>query len=529
MRASLARRTVHGAGSGLFRPLVAVAIFPVCLVAILPFFRTSAASFPPAHGSAERSSDPALNARSQAARLHLVPTAPLTANNTILAYPAPPVAARAAYLVDVQTGKVLYEKNPDARLPMASTTKITTAAVVLDHAHLTDMVTASKAAANIGESTMELRQGERLSVKDLLYGLLLNSGNDAAVALAEHVGGTQAHFVAMMNSLARRLHMTNTHYATPHGLDAPDHYTSAKDLATVALYAMRNAMFRRIVASTDYHIPKTKHNVEHFLGNINKALYWYPGVDGVKPGDTDAAGLCQVVTDWRNGHHVMAVLLHTPNLATDLRNLLNFGTRDFQWVPSIFAADGPTSTVSGGFGDSAWTYFYGAGHYVRGAFLHYFNTHGGLSTLGLPRTDQMLDARGYTVQYFQGAELVYDAFHDTAYPAPLGSQFAQAVTPYAVRAHPPAVAPALAPLFKQVGGPGVLGQAVTGPVRVQGVPVQFFQYGELAQAPSGPMMVPVGDAVLRRRGWLPAAGVGDWFPPTMSASAESLSSAGSTR
>jgi hypothetical protein len=345
--------------------------------------------------------------------------------------------------------------------------------------------------------------------------MLLNSGNDAAVALAEHVGGTQAHFVTMMNALARRLHLTNTHFATPHGLDAPGHYTSARDLANLALYAMRDATFRHIVASTEFHIPRTKHNLEHWLGNINKALYWYPGVDGVKPGDTDAAGLCQVVSDWRNGHHVMVVLLHTPNLATDLRNLLNMGTRDFEWVPSIFAADTPASTVTGGVGFHTWTYFYGSGHYVKGLFRAYFRTHGRLQTLGYPRTEQMVED-GRLVQYFQGAELVYDGTHHSVYPEPLGATLAPLVAGSAVQRVPRGILGGFTSFYRRLGGTGVLGAPITGAVSDRGVRVQFFRYGALAMTAGGPLLVPVGDAALRLKGWLPARGVGNSFPATIS-------------
>src|SRR5205823_3825579 len=134
-------------------------------------------------------------------------TVPLSAATTVLAYPPPPIQARAAFLEDMQTGKVLFEQNADERLPMASTTKITTAVVALQRSRLTDLVTVSAPAASIGESTMALRRGERLSVLNLLYGLLLNSGNDAAIALAEHAAGSVQRFVAMMNQLARSLHM----------------------------------------------------------------------------------------------------------------------------------------------------------------------------------------------------------------------------------------------------------------------------------------------------------------------------------
>jgi hypothetical protein len=434
----------------------------------------------------------------------------------VLAFPAPPIQARAAYLVDMESGRVLYTKNPDARLPMASTTKITTAALVLQRSHLNDLVTVSRRAASIGESTMALQKGERLTVRQLLYGLLLNSGNDAAIALAEHVGGTEERFVRMMNALARTLHMWHTHYSTAHGLDAPNHYTSARDLATISQYAMRDSTFRRIVATESYHIPATRHNDEHWLASVNRVIYWFPGVDGVKPGDTDAAGLCQVISDWRNGHHLLAVLLNTPTLVTDIRNLLNFGSRDFTWVQAPDWWDNAANTISGGTRGNPWTYFIGAGHYVRGLFLAYFRTHGGLRTLGYPRTEELRE-NGQLVQYFQGSELIYDPAHHSVYPADLGLTLGERLLPRALgsRASLP-VASFFTGLYKQLGGVGVLGYPISGVTRQFGRPAQFFQYGELAVSGGQASLVPLGDAALRLKGWLPATGVGNTFPGTLS-------------
>ncbi len=440
-----------------------------------------------------------------------IPPVHLTAANTVLDYPAPPISATSAYLVDMDSGKVLFKKNADARRAMASTTKITTAILTLMHASLKDEVTASKAAAAVGESTMSLRAGERLSVRDLLYGLMLNSGNDAAVALAEHVGGTQAHFVAMMNALARSLHMTNTHYATPHGLDAPGHYTSARDLATVALFAMRNPTFRKIVSTEYFHIRKGKHNQEHWLGNINKALYWYPGADGVKPGQTNQAGLCLVVSAHRNGRNVLAVVLNTPNLTTDIRNLLNMGTHDFQWVPSIFAPDTPTSSRSGGSGGNAWRYYYGAGHYIFGPFLSYFETHGGLNTLGLPRTEQLLE-HGKIVQYFQGAVLTYDSKRRAVVEKAIGPELARGISRSQALRGSHAVTTKLRRYYHFLGGGKVLGVPETNTVSADGTQLQLFQHGALALTATGPRILPAGDAVLRLKGWLPAAGAADYYP-----------------
>lgn len=437
----------------------------------------------------------------------------VSAATTVLAYPAPPIQARAAFLLDMGTLRVLYAKNPNERLPMASTTKITTAVLTLARAHLSDMVTVSEKAATIGQSTMSLRTGERLTVEQLLYGLLLNSGNDAAIALAEHVGGSEARFVAMMNALARTLGMRNTHYATPHGLDAPHHYTSARDLATISLYAMRDATFRRIVSTTSYHILATRHNQEHWLASINRVIYWYPGVDGIKPGDTDAAGLCQVVTAWRDGHHLLAVLLNTPTLVNDIRNLLDFGARDFRWVQAPAFWDSPANAISGGSGAAAWTYYFGAGHYIRGPFLHYFNTHGGLTTLGYPRTEQ-IDVGRQTVQFFQGGELALDPTHHTAYPVAAGAAEVRRLAPHSL--WPSArVTPGFAGAYQRFGGKGVLGSPVSGTTDLAGSTVQFFQYGAIAEVNGSPSLLPLGDLLLRQRGLFPATGTGDVYPATL--------------
>lgn len=431
-----------------------------------------------------------------------------------LDFPPPPLQARAAFLLDMQTGAVLYAKNPDLRLPMASTTKITTAVLALEYLRLNTHVRVSRAAASIGESTMGLQQGERLTVRQLLYGLMLNSGNDAAIALAERVAGSVKRFVVMMNVLARSLHMRHTHYATPHGLDAPHHFSSARDLATIAAYAMRDPVFRRIVATTSYHVRATKHNHEHWLASVNRVMFWYPGVDGVKPGDTDLAGLCQVVSVRRDGHHLLAVLLNTPTLVNDVRNLLNYGLQDFRWIQSTAWWDAPSAAATGVSHGQPWLYFYGAGHYIRGAFLHYYQTHGGLETLGYPRTEAYV-IRGQVIQYFEGGVLAYDAPHGNAYPLALGAWQARQFVPWARSKHH-RVSASFARIYKQLGGRGVLGLPVTPLTTEFGYPTQFFQYGQLEMAAGIAYVVPIGDAELRLQKWLPRLGAADALPNTMS-------------
>ncbi len=441
---------------------------------------------------------------------------PLSAASTVLAYAPPPIQARAAFLVDMQTGKVLYEKNPDQRLAMASTTKITTAVVALQHARLDSLARVSYRAATIGESTMVLQEGERLTVRQLLYGLLLNSANDAAITLAEHVAGSEPRFVAMMNELARQLHMHNTHYVTSHGLDAPGHYSSARDLATIAIYAMRDPTFRRIVSTLSYHIPATRHNHEHWLASINRVMYWFPGVDGVKPGQTDNSGLCQVVSAWRNGHHLMAVLLNTPTLVTDIRNLLNYGGRDFQWVQAPAWWDSPANSIAGGSGAHKWLYFLGAGHYLRGLFLDYFNTHGSLHALGYPRTEA-IHVANQRVQFFQGGELVYDPVHHSVFPQPVVTMTPSRDAMRTLLLHPriPVAAP-FRNLYTQLGGVGVLGTPLSALEWRWSRYLQLYQYGVLMLSDGIAIVMPSGDALLRARGWLPAVGASDAFPLGMS-------------
>jgi D-alanyl-D-alanine carboxypeptidase len=475
---------------------------------------TTSALTKPVAPSTATGRNPSSNRASARTRAKIPPPPPfrLTAENTVLGYAPPPIKARAAYLIDLTSGRVLFSKNADQRLPMASTTKITTAIVVLQHSNLRELAWVSKRAATIGESTMDLVRGEQLTVEQLLYGMLLNSANDAAITLAEHVSGNEERFVGLMNRLAHQLHLRDTHYVTAHGLDAPGHYTSAHDLAVISRYAMRNPEFRRIVATVSYHIPKTKHNAEHWLASVNRVMYWFPGVDGVKPGDTDNAGLCQVVSAWRNGRHVLAVLLNTPNLVTDVRNLLDYGGRDFQWVQAHAYWDAPYASLAGT-GAHHWLYYLGAGHYIRDLFLDYFRSHGGLRTFGYPRTEA-IDENGRQVQYFQGGELIFDPVDGSVHPAPLGTQRAMLLAPRSLVRIRHAGA-TFGRLYKRLGGRGVFGYPVTNKTWVRGTLVQFFQYGELARVGGVPLVVPIGDYLLRSKGWLPAAGAADAVPTGM--------------
>jgi D-alanyl-D-alanine carboxypeptidase len=315
-------------------------------------------------------------------------------------YPMPPVLARAAVVMDARTGNVLGAVNQHLRLPMASTTKIMTAIVALRLGSLDDRVKVPKAAFNFvwDATVMGLKPGQVVSLQDLLYGLLLPSGADAANTIAIHYAGSEQRFVDLMNQEAVVLGLHDTHYVDTSGLTTTNHYSSAYDLASLARYASTLPTFMKIVGTRYYRWHGQT------LTNINHVLFWYPGVDGIKPGWTSDAGICQVLDAWRNGRHVVAAILNTPNLVTDARNLLNFGLRDFTWAQSPLQRDSPAILQAAKDGSGPYQYFPASGHELRGAFLRSFQNDGGSASLGYPRTEPLQQGSA-TVQYFENGAL----------------------------------------------------------------------------------------------------------------------------
>ncbi|HEY5468085.1 MAG TPA: D-alanyl-D-alanine carboxypeptidase family protein [Coriobacteriia bacterium] len=204
-------------------------------------------------------------------------------------------------------GRVLWARDPDARRAMASTTKIMTAVVALEKAGVEGTVTVDKTAAMVGQSSMGLVQGETFTMGELLKGVLVQSGNDAATLVAEHVGGSVSAFVAMMNAKAAALDLTNTHYANPHGLDQAGHYTSAADLAALARYAMRIPVFREIVGTYKVNVRSDRYT--HVLQSHNDLLKSYAGSEGIKTGWTNNAGYCVVVAVKRGDIELLGVVM----------------------------------------------------------------------------------------------------------------------------------------------------------------------------------------------------------------------------
>ena len=233
--------------------------------------------------------------------------------------PVSALSAEKAIVLDASTGRALYEKNADSPSLIASTTKIMTALVICQRCNVLDRVKIPAEAVGIEGSSMYLREGEVLTVQELLYGLMLRSGNDAAAALAIHCGGTIEGFAELMNDKARELGLRDTHFVNPHGLDAPDHHSTARDLAVLAAYAMEDPIFAKTVGT------KTVTVGERVLSNHNKLLWQLNGCEGIKTGYTKAAGRLLVSSASRDGRRLICVTINAPDDWNDHKSLLEEG------------------------------------------------------------------------------------------------------------------------------------------------------------------------------------------------------------
>lgn len=241
----------------------------------------------------------------------------------ILVFSADAVSASGAVLMDGATGRILFEKQAHEMKKPASTTKIMTALIVCEQCNVLDRVRIPKAAVGIEGSSMYLQEGEILTVQELLYGLMLQSGNDAAVALAIYCGGTVEGFTELMNDKAARLGLKHTHFENPNGLDSPGHYSTSADLATLARYAMQNPVFAQTVSTRIIRVG------ERQLRNHNKLLWRIPGADGVKTGFTRASGRILVSSAMRNGRRLIAVTMNAPDDWQDHEFMLEQGFSKF--------------------------------------------------------------------------------------------------------------------------------------------------------------------------------------------------------
>lgn len=344
-------------------------------------------------------------------------------------HPAPSVLATAAYLLDANTGVTLYAHNPFLHLPMLSTTKMMTALLAVEKGNLDQRITINNQMAHdisqlaADSSLMGIKKGETYTLRQLLYGLILVSGNDAATVIADAIGGSQQNFVAMMNQKAHALGLNNTHYMNPHGLLTTDHYSSAHDLAFLGRDFMSVPLLHQISGTRTYEIPASSDHPEHLMINGDQFLWWYPGADGGKPGWDGANDFLQVVSVTRNGHELIGVTMNTVNWWTDMRDLMNWGFDNFTWVspynadishPPIpydydwdyFVSDKPTNTIPTA---NQGRYYIYTGFEISGPILAYFDKNGGLNRFGYPIG--MLQATGKTLvqQKFGHATIQCDA------------------------------------------------------------------------------------------------------------------------
>ena len=251
-------------------------------------------------------------------------------NNT---YQVPKILSKYAICIERTTGTILFENNAYEKTAMASTTKIMTSIIAIEKGNLNDTVTVSKKAAQINGSRLELKENMQISLKDLLYGLMLRSGNDAAIAIAEHISGSTENFAILMNEKAKSLGMNNSHFVTPNGLDDEQHYSTAYDMAVLTNYALNNKVFAEIVGTKNTSINWNGNSRE--ISNTNELLGNYNGVYGVKTGFTFGAGRCLISACKRDGLDVIVVVLGA-NTKKDRTNdsvkILNYVNNSYEMV-----------------------------------------------------------------------------------------------------------------------------------------------------------------------------------------------------
>lgn len=235
------------------------------------------------------------------------------------------LSASSAVLIEAEHDTVLYEKDASSKRTMASTTKIMTAICALEEGDLTQKVKIAPEAVGVEGSSIYLRNGEELTLKELVYGLMLNSGNDAAVAIAYAVSGSVEEFAKLMNKKAKEIGADNSQFKNPNGLDEEGHYTTAYDLAQIAAYAMKNEEFKEIVSTYQTTIPGSEEETKRYLTNHNKLLKRMDGCIGVKTGFTKKSGRCLVSAAERNGVTLVAVTLNAPDDWNDHINMMEFG------------------------------------------------------------------------------------------------------------------------------------------------------------------------------------------------------------
>lgn len=248
-------------------------------------------------------------------------------------------SAKACIVIDAATGRTLLSHNAQAPLPMASTTKVMTALLAIEQGSLTDQVTCSRNAFGVPGTSIYLSQGETLTLEHMLYGLMMASGNDAAVAIAEHIGGSVEDFCRMMTLRAQELGCENTVFLTPHGLPMEGHHTTARDLALIAREAMQHDIFRQIVSTRRATIPWAGHDYDRVLNNKNKLLTTYEGATGIKTGYTKAAGRCLVFGAQRRGMNIIGVVLNCSDWFSEAARLMDAAFAAYEPITCMTAGE----------------------------------------------------------------------------------------------------------------------------------------------------------------------------------------------
>lgn len=251
--------------------------------------------------------------------------------NVAFAEALPQIKAEAAVIMRASDKQVLYAKNLDNVMYPASTTKIMTLITALEQGDLDSVIIVSPRAVGCEGSSLDLRAGDRLTLREALYGLMLVSGNDAAEAIAENVAGSVPAFVQMMNERAEKIGTIRTHFSNPHGLPDPvNHFTTAYDLALMTVYGLRNPVFANIVSTREYDVHFLSRSGITHVRNTNKLLDTYAGANGVKTGFTNAAGECLVAAAKRNDVQLIAVVLNSEQRWEDATKLLNYGFQQLE-------------------------------------------------------------------------------------------------------------------------------------------------------------------------------------------------------
>ncbi len=248
-------------------------------------------------------------------------------------------SARSCVIIDAASGRVLLRHNAEAPLPMASTTKVMTALLAIERGDPDAPVTCSRNAFGVPGTSIYLSEGETLTLRQMLYGLMMASGNDAAMAIAEHIGGTAEDFCRMMTERAAELGCTNTVFLTPHGLPKEGHFTTAEDLARIAREAMTHPLFREIVSTRRAKIPWENREYDRVLNNKNKLLATYEGATGIKTGYTKKAGRCLVFGAERDGMEIIGVVLNCPDWFDESARLMDIAFDRYEAVTMLHAGE----------------------------------------------------------------------------------------------------------------------------------------------------------------------------------------------